>query len=66
LPVIKCLENNGIPTSIQVENEELLQALVKDKKRNGDTINLVIPEKIGKCVLKSVAVSELEDVLKCR
>lgn len=65
-PIIKCLENNGIPTSIQVENEELLQAMVKDKKRNGDTINLVIPEKIGKCVLKSVAVSELEDVLKCR
>lgn len=65
-PIVKCLEHNGIPTSIQAENEELLSAMLKDKKRNGDAINLVIPEKIGKCVLKSVAVSELEDVLKCR
>ena len=40
--------------------------MAKDKKRNGDTIKLVIPEKIGNCILKSIQVSELEDVLKCR
>lgn len=64
--IIKCLENNNIPTNIDVKNEELLSAMLKDKKRNGDTINLVISEKIGNCVLKSIKVSELKDVLKCR
>jgi 3-dehydroquinate synthase len=64
--ITECLENNGIPTNTDVKTEELLSAMVKDKKRSGDMINLVIPEKIGNCVLKSVAVSELEEVLKCR
>ncbi len=63
--IIKCLENNKIPTETTALNEELLSAMVNDKKRNGDTINLVIPEKIGNCVLRSIAVSELEEVLKC-
>ena len=64
--IVKCLENNDIPIDTEVKTDELLSAMAKDKKRNGDTINLVIPEKIGNCVLKSVAVSELKDVLKCR
>ena len=62
--IIECLENNHIPTDTDVKNDELLSAMVKEKKRNGDTINLVIPEKIGNCVLKKVGVSELEEVLK--
>ena len=64
--IIKCLENNEIPTNTSATSKELLSAMAKDKKRTGDTINLVIPEKIGNCVLKSIAVSELEEVLKCR
>ncbi len=65
-PIIKCLRNNDIPTDTDVKTEELLSAMVKDKKRNGDTINLVIPQKIGNCVLKSIQITELEEVLKCR
>ncbi len=64
--IVKCLEKNGIPTECDVKTEELLKAMFKDKKRNGDKINLVIPRKIGNCVLKSIAVSELEEILKCR
>ena len=65
-PIIKCLENNNIPTNTNVTNEELLSAMVKDKKRTGETINLVIAEKIGNCVLKSIEVSKLKEVLECR
>lgn len=64
--IIKCLENNNIPTDTDIKTEELLFVMLKDKKRNGDTINLVIPEKIGCCVLKNISISSLEDVLKCR
>lgn len=64
--ILKCLEKNKIPTETTATNEELLSAMVNDKKRSGDTINLVIPEKIGNCVLRSIPVSELEEVLKCR
>ena len=65
-PIIKCLENNNISTNTDVKTEELLSAMLKDKKRNGETINLVIPEKIGNCVLKSIEVSRLKEVLECR
>lgn len=64
--IVKCLEKNGIPTTVQAENKELLSVMVNDKKRSGDTINLVIPKEIGNCVLRSIAVSELEEVLECR
>lgn len=64
--VVKCLENHNIPISIDIETDELLSTMVKDKKRMGDVINLVIPEEIGKCVLKSINVSELKEVLECR
>ncbi len=64
--IIKCLEFNHIPTNIDVKTEELLSAMVKDKKINGEAINLVIPERIGNCILKNIKVSELKEVLKCR
>ncbi len=33
---------------------------LSDKKRTGDTISLVIPERMGKCVLKDVPVQEIK------
>ena len=38
---------------------ELAKAALNDKKRRGDKITLVLPEAIGKCVLKTVDVAEL-------
>ena len=64
--IVRCLENNGIPTSIDVNNEEMLTVMARDKKINADMINLVIPKKIGECVLKSIRVCELKDVLECK
>ena len=62
----KCLEKNNLPTQFDMKTEDILSVMYKDKKRNLDTINLVIPEKIGKCVLKKINISELEGVLECR
>lgn len=64
--IVKCLEKNGLPTECDIKAEELLSVMSKDKKRNGDRINLVIPEKIGGCVLKGINVAELKEVLECR
>ena len=63
--IVKCLNNNQIPTSTDIKAEELLSVMIKDKKINGDTINLVVPEEIGNCVLKNIKVLELKEVLKC-
>ncbi len=64
--IVTCLAKNGLPTECDVKTDKLLSVMRKDKKRTGENINLVIPEKIGNCVLKSIKVSDLEEVLKCR
>ena len=42
---------------------ELTAAALQDKKIRGREITLVIPHKLGKCVLKTVAVYELENFI---
>lgn len=49
----------GLPTSTEFSAEELVSVALSDKKRQGDFINLVVPEKIGKCVLKKINVDGL-------
>lgn len=43
--------------------EELLHLMASDKKRKGNFIDLVVPEKIGHCVLKRVTTSQLGALL---
>lgn len=64
--ILKCLKKNNLPTNFDMETRDILSTMLKDKKRNGDTINLVIPKRIGDCVLKKINVEELEGVLECR
>ncbi len=64
--ILKCLKKNKLPTNFDMETRDILSTMLKDKKRNGDTINLVIPKKIGHCELKKINVEELEGVLECR
>lgn len=57
---IKC----GLPVSCEFSAHELANAALSDKKRSGDYINLVVPEKLGKCVLKRINVNELENFIE--
>ena len=44
--------------------EELAEAALGDKKRAGDAITLVVPEKIGRCTMRTVPVGELLPVIR--
>ena len=54
----------GLPTSVSYAPEQLAPAALSDKKRMGGRITLVLPERIGKCYLDDVNVSELEDIFR--
>lgn len=55
------LEKYGLPTDCpQFEDKALLHAALGDKKREGGSITLIIPEKIGGSVLKDESVADLE------
>ena len=55
---------NGLPSKTDIPYEELLPAMAKDKKREGDEIKLILPVRIGECIIKSIQADELEPLLK--
>lgn len=50
----------GLPTKTDFTARELANAMTADKKRSGDTIDLIILRDIGECGIRKTAVSELE------
>ena len=58
------LEKYHLPKTCGKKREDLLAAARSDKKRRGETITLVQPEKLGSCVLKKTDFHELVRVLE--
>ncbi|MBR5519640.1 MAG: 3-dehydroquinate synthase [Clostridia bacterium] len=52
----------GLPTSTEIPVATLAAVMRGDKKAAGDAITLVLPAKIGECVLHPVPLSSLETV----
>jgi len=59
-----CLEAQGLPTSLPIEPEALAEAMLHDKKRDGDEITLVRCDRIGSFRLEKIPVSRLTEEMK--
>lgn len=59
----KALEANGLPVQIPYTADELCSAALSDKKRNGDTVSLVLPGPIGSCRIENVPVASLNGII---
>jgi 3-dehydroquinate synthase len=57
------LERLGLPTRIQVDKIRALDALKRDKKREGDEIFFVLLQEIGTSVIEGITIKELEGVI---
>jgi len=53
----------GLPTVTDIPSKELISAIKKDKKGEGDKINFVLPEKIGSCIIKQMTVREIANLI---
>ena len=58
------LERFGLPIFTHHSSQALCEAAISDKKRCGDTINLILPKKIGECTIRPTPVSELEELIQ--
>ena len=58
-PIESACRACGLPVQSPYPAKMLADAALSDKKRRGDQITLVLPEKIGKCFLKTIGVAEL-------
>lgn len=62
--LLSLLRQYGLPTETEISRKALLEAMLSDKKRSGDTMNLIVPEAIGRCRIEKVPVGELPDWLR--
>ena len=59
---IKDLLNNlGLPTSTNIDRQKLADAITKDKKRSSDNIDFVLIKKIGKAIVETISIEELQE-----
>ena len=62
--VEEILRKHHLPTHCSYSAEELYSEILKDKKSNGDKINIIYPKLIGDCRIDIVDKSNLLEVLK--
>jgi 3-dehydroquinate synthase len=53
----------GLPRQLSCPKERLLEALQKDKKREGDRVHFVLLKALGRAVVEELSFEELERVL---
>lgn len=53
------IQKFGLPCSTERTAQELYESALSDKKRTGGTVNLVVPERIGSCILLPTPVDQL-------
>lgn len=58
------LQKNGLPTTTEFSAAQLLEAALHDKKRSGDRVTLVLPERIGSCRLHPATFDELRTLIE--
>ena len=55
----RCAEAHGLPTSTDLPTETLMRYVAHDKKRHGDSVNIVVPLEVGRCEVRTVDLDEL-------
>jgi 3-dehydroquinate synthase len=53
-----------LPIRLRIDREGVLDAMRKDKKRKGDSVDFVLLERIGKAFVKGVPFKELETTIR--
>ena len=57
------LQQFGLSTNTKLSAKELYTYALSDKKRFGNTINLIVPEYIGSCLIYPIKIDTLEEFL---
>ncbi len=63
LRIKKLIQNFQLPAELQIDPEVLVDAMKKDKKREGEEVHLVLLESIGKAIIKTLSYKQLTDLI---
>ncbi|MEO6610670.1 MAG: 3-dehydroquinate synthase [Chitinophagaceae bacterium] len=61
--VVHLLEKYNLPTYASFDKQKVFDVLKMDKKREKKEMNYVLLEKIGKAVIKSISLNQLEKII---
>lgn len=64
--IIDANKNNSLPVECGFSPADLADIALSDKKRSGGTLNFVVPEVMGNCVLKKIPVELLYKIAECK
>lgn len=62
--ILTVLDKFGLPKKTGCTAELLYRSALSDKKRAGGTVNLIIPQAIGDCIIQPTDVSELQSFIE--
>jgi len=62
--LVAVLQKFHLPVKTSFSAKQLYNSALSDKKRSGGTVNLIIPETIGKCNIIPTPVTELETFIE--
>ncbi len=62
--LLKILEQYGLPTVVPYSIDILYASILSDKKISQNTINLIVPQQIGKCRIEKILTKDLKKWLK--
>ena len=61
--LIKLIEKYGLPVMAGYDKQKVFEVLVSDKKREGDDMNFILLEKIGKAVINKIPLKEIHKLI---
>ena len=64
--LLTVLNKYGLPTAIKYNIEDMYQAALADKKNAAGVLRIIVPEKVGKCVIKTIPVEQLKEWMAAR
>ena len=62
--IVKVVANFGLPTKTEYSADALFFSALSDKKRSADRVDLIVPERIGHCLIIPTALSELKSFIE--
>lgn len=62
--IVACVTAHGLPTDTDIPHETLMRYMTHDKKRHGDTVNVVIPARPEGAVVRKVTLPELTRIVE--
>ena len=61
--LVKLIHQYGLPSSVQFDKEKVFEVLKMDKKRERKDINYVLLEKIGRGIIQTIPLAEIEKMI---